>query len=165
MIIGRVIRFFLVLNIFLFSSFKNFANNNLHYQINDVSITSFSNIENEILDLVNTHRKSIGLKPLELNNIESSSAANHSYNMASGKISFGHAGFQKRIKTISGQLGNISASAENVAYGTMNAKEVVNVWLQSPEHKKNIEGDYMLTGIGVAKSKKGIIYFTEIFTK
>ena len=165
MVIGRAIRFFLVLNIFLFSSFKNFASSNLFYWHNNISVTSFSNIENEILDLVNAHRKSIGLKPLQLNNTESSSAAKHSYNMASGKISFGHAGFQKRIKTISGQLGFISASAENVAYGTMNAKEVVNVWLQSPEHKKNIEGDYMLTGIGIGKSKKGVIYFTEIFTK
>jgi len=165
MIIDRAIRFFLALNIFLLFSIKNFANNNLHSPANNISVTSFSVIENEIFDYINLHRKSIGLKPLQLNNIESSAAAKHSYNMASNKISFGHAGFQKRIKSISSQLGFISASAENVAYGTMNAKEVVDVWLQSPEHKKNIEGDYMLTGIGVAKNKKGMIYFTEIFTK
>jgi len=165
MIIGRIIRFSIVLNIFLLFSLQNFANNNLHNPKNVVFVNSFSNIENEILDYINLHRKSIGLHPLQLNDIESSSAAKHSYNMASGKISFGHAGFKKRVKNISNQLGFISASAENVAYGTMNAKEVVNVWMQSPAHKKNIEGDYLLTGIGVAKNKKGVIYFTEIFTK
>jgi uncharacterized protein YkwD len=47
----------------------------------------------------------------------------------------------------------------------MSAKEVVEGWLNSPGHKRNIEGDFTLTGIGVAKNNKGIIYYTQIFTK
>ncbi len=158
-------KFFLAFSIFLLSSFKNIDKKDSHSSIINVHPTFDNKIENEIFVYINLHRKSIGLKPLQLNEVESSAAAKHSSNMATGKVSFGHAGFQKRIKNISSQLGNIEASAENVAEGAMNAKEVVNVWLQSPEHKKNIEGDYELTGIGVAKSRKGIIYFTEIFTK
>ncbi|HLK31116.1 MAG TPA: CAP domain-containing protein [Puia sp.] len=158
-------KFFLAFGIFFLFAFKNIDNKDSHSSINNIHSTFDNKIENEIFVYINLHRKSVGLKPLQLNEVESSAAAKHSNNMASGKVSFGHAGFQKRIKNISNQLGNIEASAENVAEGTMNAKEVVNVWLQSPEHKKNIEGDYTLTGIGVVKSKKGVTYFTEIFTK
>jgi uncharacterized protein YkwD len=158
-------KFLFALNIFLLLSFRNIEHVHLRNGEDDVHSTLASNAEQAIFDYINLHRKSIGLKPLQLNYIESAAAAKHSYNMASGKISFGHAGFQKRIKTISGQLGNVEASAENVAEGAMSAREVVNVWLQSPEHKKNIEGDYVLTGIGIAKSRKGVMYFTEIFTK
>jgi uncharacterized protein YkwD len=157
--------FFLAFSVFLLFSFKNFDEKNSYSSINNIHSTFDNKIENEIFVYINLYRKSVGLNPLELNDIESVAAAKHCNNMASGKVSFGHAGFQKRIKAISSQLGNIEASAENVAVGTMSAKEVVNVWLQSPEHKKNIEGDYTLTGIGIAKSRKGVMYFTEIFTK
>jgi uncharacterized protein YkwD len=54
---------------------------------------------------------------------------------------------------------------ENVASGQMTAKEAVEGWLQSPGHKRNIEGNFTLTGIGWAKDKRGMIYFTQIFTK
>lgn len=60
--------------------------------------------------------------------------------------------------------GWITASAENVAYGQLSAKEVVKGWLNSPGHKKkNIEDNYTLTGIGVYTDKKGVIFFTQIF--
>jgi uncharacterized protein YkwD len=52
-----------------------------------------------------------------------------------------------------------------VASGQMTAREVVNGWLKSPGHKKNIEGNFVLTGIGYARSKKGDIYFTQIFSR
>ena len=45
----------------------------------------------------------------------------------------------------------------------MNAKQVVNMWLNSDGHRKNIEGNYNLTGIGVVKGKDGALYFTQIF--
>ncbi|MBS1917204.1 MAG: CAP domain-containing protein [Bacteroidetes bacterium] len=123
------------------------------------------NMEKDILYYVNLHRKSVGLHPLQLNNIESSIAARHSYNMATGKTSFGHVGLRKRMNDISKQLGRITATGENVAYGQMSAKEVVEGWLNSPGHRRNIEGNFTLTGIGIARDKKGAIYYTQIFTK
>jgi uncharacterized protein YkwD len=119
----------------------------------------------EILEYVNADRKSNGLKPLELNSFESSVAQEHSKNMASGKTPFGHKGMEARIKKINKEMGPISNAGENVAVGQMNASEVVKGWLNSPGHKRNIEGDFTLTGIGYAKDNKGEIYFTEIFTK
>ena len=122
-------------------------------------------MEHDIFVLINEHRKSIGLQPLQLSEAESKVAGKHSYNMASGKLPFGHKDFKKRVDIISEQVGNVTASGENVAYGQMTAQSVVNMWLKSADHKKNIEGDFTLTGIGVAKDKKGIVYYTEVFTK
>jgi uncharacterized protein YkwD len=62
-------------------------------------------------------------------------------------------------------LGRLPLSAENVAYGNITAKEVVDNWLKSPGHRRNIEGKYTITGIGVAKSSDGTIFFTQIFVE
>jgi uncharacterized protein YkwD len=58
-----------------------------------------------------------------------------------------------------------NAVAENVAFGSSTAKEVVDGWLNSPGHKKNIEGNYKLTGIGVARDQQAKLYFTQIFAR
>jgi len=132
----------------------------------DINLTSNSRtVEADILRYVNEDRKSKGLKPLKLNDYESSIAAEHSHNMASGRVPFGHDGLTARAKKIRKQLGGINTVGENVASGQMTAKEVVEGWLNSPGHKRNIEGDFTLTGIGLAKDKKGMTYFTQIFTK
>ncbi len=47
----------------------------------------------------------------------------------------------------------------------MDAREVVDGWLHSPGHRRNIMGDFRLTGIGVAEAANGMIYFTQIFVK
>jgi len=41
----------------------------------------------------------------------------------------------------------------------------VNSWLNSSGHKKNIEGNYSHTGVGIAKNQYGTLYFTQIFVK
>ena len=35
----------------------------------------------------------------------------------------------------------------------------------SPLHKKNIDGDYDLAGVGAAQDANGVVYFTQIFVK
>ncbi len=121
-------------------------------------------LENEILQFVNEDRKQHNLKLLQMNSLESSLALKHSGDMATGKVKFGHDGFNSRAKTIQKELGAIEVG-ENVASGLMTAREVVDGWLHSPGHKKNIEGDFILTGIGYARDKKGDIYFTQIFSR
>jgi uncharacterized protein YkwD len=139
--------------------FESHAKENIGAHINN------NKIEEDILYYVNLDRKSKGLRALRLNKIESSIAEQHSRNMASGKVPFGHNGLQTRAKAIRKQIGGITLVGENVASGQMTAKEAVEGWLQSPGHKRNIEGDFTLTGIGWAKDKRGMIYFTQIFTK
>jgi uncharacterized protein YkwD len=122
------------------------------------------NMETEILQYVNEDRRDHGLEPLQINALESSLALKHSQDMASGKVNFGHDGFNSRAKTIQKSLGS-NEIGENVASGPMTAREVVDGWLKSPGHKKNIEGNFTLTGIGYARDKKGSIYFTQIFSR
>jgi uncharacterized protein YkwD len=121
-------------------------------------------METEILQFVNEDRKQHDLRLLQINSRESSLALKHSEDMAKGKVKFGHDGFNSRAKIIQKELG-ATEIGENVASGLMTAREVVDGWLNSPGHKKNIEGDFLLTGIGYARDKKGEIYFTQIFSK
>jgi len=118
--------------------------------------------EEEILNEVNIYRQSKGLKPLINNAMLSQIAQKHSRDMALGKVSFGHGGFKKRVKKIEKTIG-LGATAENVAYGYSNAKELVQGWINSPGHRKNMEGDYEFSGIGIFQSKKGVPFFTHLF--
>jgi len=127
--------------------------------------SDFSRFEEDILSKINQHRSSKGLSPLKMNTQITAEAEEHSQQMASGKTSFGHSGFDARVKRISNVLGPARKSAENVALGSKSPEEVVSGWLNSPGHKQNIEGDFTLTGIGVARNKNGVLYFTQLFIK
>lgn len=122
-----------------------------------------ANMQQDILFYINKYRKSKGMRELQLLNIASAEATKHSANMAAKRTAFGHTGFEARVAAISRSLGTVSAAAENVADGKLTAQQVVDGWLHSPGHKKNIEGDYTLTGIGMAKDAGGVVFFTEIF--
>ena len=119
----------------------------------------------DILRYVNAHRRSKGLKPLQANSFISSVALGHSRDMLAGRTPFGDDGFHTRIDRIKKHFGALRVAAENVASGPMSAREVVDGWLHSPGHRRNIEGDFTLTGIGLAKRGDGMIYFTQIFTR
>jgi uncharacterized protein YkwD len=122
-------------------------------------------MDKNILYYINQYRASIGLSELQLINSASEQATKHSIEMANRSTPFGHDGFDERIDNITKKLGFVHASAENVAYGKLTAKEVVNLWLNSPGHKTNIEGNYALTGIGVAKDENGLVFYTQIFLR
>jgi uncharacterized protein YkwD len=127
--------------------------------------TNLIGMEKNILYYINQHRRSIGLSDLVMLEQASQKATEHSIDMAKRITGFGHDGFETRVKYISQKTGAVSAAAENVAYGQMSAREVVDGWLHSPGHRKNIEGNYTYTGIGLARDRDGVIYFTEIFIK
>ncbi len=150
-----MIFFLLKLNCWLFY-FGGYPMNSLVYHGDKLEI--------EILQYVNEDRKEHNLPPLRINSLESSLALKHSEDMAEGKVKFGHDGFSSRAKTIQKKLGSTEIG-ENVASGSMTAREVVDGWLNSPGHKKNIEGNFTFTGIGWARDKKGEIYFTQIFSR
>jgi uncharacterized protein YkwD len=118
-----------------------------------------------ILYYVNIYRRSAGLVPIQLNSFESALALKHSQDMASKRVSFSHDGFQERVLAIQKKLGPQAAWAENIASGRMSGREVVESWIKSPIHKKNLLGNFILTGIGSAKNEEGVLYYTEIFTR
>ncbi len=139
-----------------------------HYHTNsDVNKTLIKkndeSLEQSVLQLINEHRKSIHLNSLQMMNEITVQAFYHSKEMAEQKVAFGHAGFESRVDNIRKSIGFIFGWAENVAAGQTSAKEVVSEWLHSPGHKKNIEGNYNFTGIGICKDANGMLYFTQIF--
>jgi uncharacterized protein YkwD len=116
---------------------------------------------------VNEFRRSHNLKPLMLNTIISSQAQQHSVEMARSGDTISHRGFGERLKEIRKKI-SYRAGAENVATngGYKNpAQEAVEGWKNSPEHRKNMLGDYSLTGIGVAQNGRGEYFFTQVFLK
>ncbi|RCJ15860.1 alkaline-shock protein [Nostoc sp. ATCC 43529] len=122
-------------------------------------------IEQSVFTQINNYRASKGLTKLTRNSAIDNQARIHSQNMASGKVAFGHTGFQDRLKAIGISY---TAAGENVAYNqgsTDPATQAVQGWLKSPGHLANIVGNYNLTGVGVASNSKGQIYFTQIFLR
>lgn len=123
----------------------------------------FTALQESVLDYVNQYRNTKGLKPLQMVPMITAEAILHSRNMGTGKVPFSHNGFEQRMDRIMGQIKYANACAENVAFGKFTAQEVVKRWIQSPGHKKNIEGNYNLTGVGIIRGKDGYPYFTQIF--
>jgi len=122
-------------------------------------------MEDDILALINKYRAKKGLVALHEENDMDAAAHKHSKNMATGRVAFGHSGFDNRLNTFLKNMTGATAGAENVAYGAETAEEVVAMWLKSPGHRKNIEGNYNYTGIGIARARNGQLYYTQIFIK
>ena len=128
-------------------------------------VISTSTMNADIINGVNEYRKSKGLPPLHLLAIAASEAARHSSNMAAKKTAFGHGGFNQRALAIANELHGTSSTGENVAFGKMTSREVIEAWLKSSNHRANIEGSFNYTGVGVAKDSRGVVYYTQIFVK
>jgi uncharacterized protein YkwD len=124
---------------------------------------SYDNLSDEILKYINEYRAEKGLGPLKNDPTVCKGAEVHSRDMATHRVPFGHDGFDERMAKITSLVSPANGWAENVAYGPLNAKEVVDMWLNSPGHKKNIEGNYNTCGIGIVRSNDGALYFTHIF--
>jgi uncharacterized protein YkwD len=124
-------------------------------------------IEARVFALINQHRVSRGLPALVQADVITREVRTHSANMAAGLVSFGHVGFDQRYIAVSQSI-PLSAASENVStnYGFQDpAAQAISSWLNSPSHTVNIEGDYDLTGIGVARNSSGVLYFTQMFVK
>ena len=118
-----------------------------------------------LLNKVNEYRQKRGLKQLKLHDIVTSHARLHSQNMAKGRVRFGHDGFPERAKSIRFYL-SVMEISENLAVnkGYEDPVDVAfTTLMQSPGHRRNIEGDFDMTGIGVEKTSDGSYYFTQIF--
>lgn len=126
-----------------------------------------SYVEKEVFDLVNDHRTALGLTELRLYEPASEEARKHSEDLAAGEVGFGHVGFESRVARLRTKIRILSAG-ENEGYVSGKehpAEAMVRAWLGSRGHRANIEGDYNLTGVGVAKDSEGAFYFTQIFLK
>lgn len=133
-----------------------------------VSLVSFSragggDIITDILNYTNSFRASRGMPELINREDLNAIAQKHSADMAAGRVSFGHDGFEQRQQQAKAKLTTIRAFAENVAYGAKSGEEVVTLWKNSAGHRRNMLGKYKYVGIGTATDSRGLIYYTQIF--
>lgn len=130
-------------------------------------IRSISALEKQVYEQVNEHRASRHLSPLVFNSHISEQARNHSQAMANGQVPFSQEGFDLRAETLSKTI-PYQGICENVAYNLGYADPVraaVGSWIRDPKRVVSIEGEYELTGIGVATNIRGEYYFTQIFIR
>lgn len=123
-------------------------------------------LEQQVHELVNNHRMTIGLAPLAYSEDIARIARRHSRDMANGYVGMGHEGADERGRVLARTI-TYKQFAENVAANSGEtdssaAQAAIAGWLTSPGHKANIEGNYTLSGIGIARSGTSF-FFTQIF--
>lgn len=128
-----------------------------------LSFTFPENLVDDVFTYTNKFRKSKRLSPLEMRDDLNIIAQKHSDNMARGRVAFGHDGFNKREALARKDFPGATHFAENVAYGSPTGKDVVDGWKRSTGHRRNMLGPYKYIGIGVARDRKGVLYYTQIF--
>lgn len=123
---------------------------------------SYNDIELEIIDLINEHRKSLNLNELKPMNVVSVVADEHTdYMIQIGEIT--HENFSMRYQKLV-EAANAKNVGENLAYGYCSAISVVNAWLCSDSHRKVIESKcYTDVGISSEANAEGRIFYTQIF--
>jgi len=127
---------------------------------------AYRDVEARLHELVNRHRAERGLPPLVHDPAVAAIARAHSRRMAMGRVPFGHRGFQARAREVRAfrPSGWIS---ENVAVNTFDRRASPAMALKglagSRKHRRNLEGPFAATGIGVARGRNGSYYYTQLF--
>jgi len=137
-------------------------------QCNKITGLDESEVERRVMQLINEHRESLQLDQLRWDETLAGQCRQHSNNMAEGNIPVGHTGFDQRVVVIRDAIPGSLAFGENVALisGWSDPTDiVVDEWLNNPDHRKNIEGDYNLTAVGVAIGDSKEYFLTQIFVK
>lgn len=125
---------------------------------------TYNAIELETLNLINNYRSSVGLNRLEKINHISYKSEEHDFYMIDNNV-LNHYNFAARSKNIIKVLGAKSVG-ENIAYNFNSPKDALNAWLNSPDHKINLVGDYTHFGIAIKENPAtGEKYYTNIFAK
>ncbi|RDY59656.1 CAP domain-containing protein [Flagellimonas nanhaiensis] len=128
---------------------------------NDKIVVDAASMEEELLDLVNAHRASIGKTALGNSSVSYKYAEEHNnYMISKNKLS--HDNFDSRASKIAAETNAIEVS-ENVARYYTTAQQTLNGWLNSTAHKEALEGNYTHTTLSVELDKDGRPYYTQIF--
>lgn len=118
-------------------------------------------VENEVLNVVNDHRLSLGLNALLFSEAAYVQAGTHNdYMIQKGSIS--HDNFSSRASKIAAEV-DAKFVAENVARDYNSAEGAFQGWLNSTSHKKTMEGEFTHTAVSVKIDPNGNFYYTQLF--
>ncbi len=125
---------------------------------------SINNFEIRVVELTNVERAKSGLSPLKMDNDLSKVAKLKSQDIQS-KGYFDHTSptYGSPFEMMK-QFGiSYRSAGENIAKGQRTPEEVVNAWMNSEGHRKNILGDF--THIGVGYLDTGNVWTQMFITK
>ena len=133
--------------------------------------TGIEGDERRIFDFINRERERKGLGFLEWNSDLARMARNYSQQMAQGNF-FSHYDPEGQSVVERAQALRIkgwSKIGENL-FECRGARDFaplsVEKWMKSPSHRENIlDVEYTTSGIGVAVSRDGKVYVTQVFIK
>jgi uncharacterized protein YkwD len=122
----------------------------------------------QTVSLVNSHRASLGLRPLVVSSALQASAVWKARHMAK----YGYMAHNDPAPPVARSTGERMAACgvsggwgENIAAGYATPAAVVNGWLNSAGHRGNIENaSYVAIGTGAAASASGQIYWAHTFS-
>jgi uncharacterized protein YkwD len=125
---------------------------------------SFSTLQTQVVSLSNKERVKAGCRALKVNDKLLWSTRGHSKYMATtGKFSHTGAGGSTFI-TRAKAAGYTTPRSENIAFGQRTAAEVVNAWMKSPGHRRNLLDCRAKTfAVGVVYAANGAPYYTQDF--
>jgi uncharacterized protein YkwD len=127
---------------------------------------AYQSLEESVFALTNSERGKAGCPALKFNTKVRNAARNHSKDMATKKY-FSHTGQDNsdpgdRLERAGYDAGR--GWAENIAYGYRTPEAVMNGWMGSEGHRRNILNcDLTTLGVGVAKARDGTLYWTQDF--
>jgi len=123
-----------------------------------------SSDEIELARLINQHRVLSGKNELEIINHISFKSEEHNFYMIDNNV-VNHDFFESRAANIIQVLGAIKVG-ENIAYNYSTPNAALHAWLNSPDHKENLDDDYTHFGISISVNPaNGKKYYTNIFMK
>lgn len=132
-----------------------------------ISDTNMLSIAKEVQKVVNDYRVSNGLSALKMQKELNDIAFEHSRRMAKGEIAFSHLDFHDRVNKIDKYANIPYHTAENLyAHAIAPSKlpaAALKGWYNSKGHKKNMDGAFIHTGIGVCRSASGEYFITQVF--
>ncbi len=134
-----------------------------------VSADKNSSLERQAFDLINQQRAKLNLELLTWSDDVANIARIHSQNMANFNF-FSHSDLNGLMVNDRADVCGVKkwqAIGENIAYnrGYNNPVEfAVERWMQSVSHRENLlNSRWKESGIGIAVTKDGTYYFTEVF--
>lgn len=131
------------------------------------NIDEIKALENEVIRLVNSERAKKGLPALKANWQVSRVARYKSQDMIDRNY-FSHTSptYGSPFRMLESFGISFSAAGENIAMGLRTPSEVMRAWMGSPGHRANIlNPSYNEIGVGLAKSSRGVCYWTQMFIK
>ena len=129
------------------------------------NLAEVKRLAKEVVTLVNQERAKVGLAPLK-DNWQLARVARYKSEDMRDKNYFSHTSptYGSPFDMMKNFGIKYMAAGENIAMGQQTAASVMNSWMNSPGHKANILGkNFTEIGVGVAKSKSGSLYWTQMF--